>query len=241
MRATPEQTFMNNWPEALWNLTFPGHKAIEVPAPTVRALVARADGDAEGEELLTVLKKRLEVEMENRPWFIRLNSRSPKDYENPPITMDPQEAIDFLALSLRTVNDLEKMMIDGTPCVIYLRPPVSMEPGTEFRCFVKDEKLIAISQYDGALSRFPEEKKDHIISTLSAYAPRVIDAFPYSDFVFDVFFIERENPCLIEVNPYGLSNPCFFWTYEAVEQGGYAYAAQNIVPITTTSKDQEAA
>jgi hypothetical protein len=231
MRATPEQTYMNNWPEALWKLTFPGHKAIEISAQNVRALVARAYNDTEGQEHLAALKDRLEAEMEKCPWFIRLNSRSPKDYRNPPITMDPQEAIDFLTLSMRTVSDLEQMMVYGEPCVIYLRRPVSMAPGTEFRCFVKDGKLIAISQYDGALSRFPEESKDHIISALSDYAPRVTAAFPYSDFVFDVFFVEQKHPCLIEVNPYGLSNPCFFWAYEAVERGGYAYAAQNIVPL----------
>ena len=232
MRATPEQTYMNNWPDALWKLTFPGHKAIEVDAPTVRALVACAYGDTEGQELLPILRDRIEAEMEKRPWFVRLNSRSPKHYRNPPITMDLQEAIDFLTLSLRTANDLEKMMIHGTPCFIYLRSTVTMEPGTEFRCFVKDAKLIAISQYDGALSRFPEDKKDHITSSLSEFSLRVIKAFPYSDFVFDVFFIEQQHPCLIEVNPYGLSNPCFFWTYEAVERGGYAYAARNIVPFT---------
>jgi hypothetical protein len=230
-RATPEQTFMNSWPEALWKLTFPGHKAIEVNAPTVRALVARAYGESEGEPLLAILGDELRKTMEGRPWFVRLNSRSPKDYDNPPIAIKPEEVIELLTLSMRTVSDLEEMMVNQRPCFIYLRPPVSIVPGTEFRCFVKDGRLIAITQYDGTLSRFPEEKKDHVIISLSEFAPKVVDAFRYADFVFDVFFIEETYPCLIEVNPYGLSNPCFFYTYEAMERGGYAYAAQSIEPL----------
>lgn len=38
------------------------------------------------------------------------------------------------------------------------------------------------------------------------------------------------------MNPYGHCFPCFFYTWEAVERGGYAYAAQKIDQFSGTAQ-----
>lgn len=136
--------------------------------------------------------------MGRKEWFIRLNTRTPRDYRNPPVTGNAQQAIDILTRSVRTTYDLGQMWVQRRPCVIYLRPKVHIGEGRLFRCFVKGGALIAISQCEGSLSRFPEERKGHIISSLQSYLRRVIKAFPYDDFVFDAYFKADGQPVLIK-------------------------------------------
>jgi hypothetical protein len=42
----------------------------------------------------------------------------------------------------------------------------------------------------------------------------------YRDVVFDLYAPGYPEEVLIELNPYGLSDPCLFDSYEEVERGG---------------------
>jgi len=87
--------------------------------------------------------------------------------------------------------------------------------------------MIAVSRYDYGNEALGKYDGDAIFSQLSAWYEEHIAAH-YQTIVFDVElgsygeYGKQNEPLLIEVNPYGLSDPCLFKNYEAVEsEGGF--------------------
>jgi hypothetical protein len=160
--------------------------------------------------------------------FVRLNSRSPKDWPYPfevPATCSGKEAISMMAGSERVLDDLyEFSWVPEQPAYVCLRDFVYWIKGwNEFRCFVKDGALIAVTHYD---YRKPAPDK---VTRKAPDIRRIIDryfleklkpALHVDTVVFDVAIDlpAGDQPLLIEINPYGLSDPCWFGSYAEVER-----------------------
>ncbi|KAI9622072.1 hypothetical protein KEM48_007382 [Puccinia striiformis f. sp. tritici PST-130] len=129
------------------------------------------------------------------------------------------------------------------PVVLVLREWFNLNPAHEFRCFVRDRKLIAISarsstHYDFLL---PEEVRQSIVGRIGRFFDSVIiPEFHLPDFIFDVYLKNptkiasstssstpiKPNLKLVDINPYATYiDPCLF-SYEELEQS---------LSITTTS------
>lgn len=209
------ETFIDNWPSDL--------RRASIPTTMIRVDRDVMAGLFSGEQEITrsagLLSRRLGWAMRGRPWFVRLNSRSPKDITYPglPITADPAEAIGWLAGSERVCDDVCLLAGARRPIYICLREPVDIEPGSEARCFAKGGRLIAISRYDYQAPATSEPPTELWRSALRLHAKYL--AAHYPDIVFDLCRVGGRT-IILEINPYGLSDPCCFRSYEAVESVG---------------------
>lgn len=177
-------------------------------------------------EFKTLLDPILEDPNYKNGFFIKLISRSPKDYlTNDDIKPDKltsaEEAFKALVCSMRCFEDICKLVrIDK--CYLVVRPYIDFEPANEFRVFVKDRKIIGITQYyyqqnfnytnfgKWAIEHTIREFMEEIVIPNMSYAVR--------DYVADIVF--NPQPLLLECNPYGLSDPCLL-NYQDMEEGKY--------------------
>lgn len=219
-----QPTLLDNWPAELSALSMQT-KLVRLDVDAVwHALCGLHDGQEMGRAL-----KDLALELDKRlGWdrhFIRLNSRSPKDAPWPfevPATLSGKEAVGILAGSERVFDDLmEFRWVPEQPAYVCLREFVPwMRPVSEFRCFVKSDDLIAVTHYD---YRSPAptglaERAGEIRLKIDAYfRDKLKPALHLDTVVFDIAMDHSGNFLLIEINPYGLSDPCWFGSYAAVE------------------------
>lgn len=159
------------------------------------------------------------------PHFFRLSTRSAKDaMEGGGLTVSGRQALFWMSGSMRIAEDLQNLKWLEAYCAkLCIREPFWGLEGLgtwEFRCFVRRGDLIAVSDYD-YLSPNPRLRDRDI--RFSVYSE--IEEFFYGkmqpnmdmpDFVFDLAKTS-EGWILIEVNPYGLSDPCFLQDYAGVE------------------------
>ena len=161
--------------------------------------------------------------------FVRLNRRSPKDYKIHIHTVD--EAFESISSSMRCIDDISFLRYHKQPIIIYFSEYDWEIPEREFRCFVKNKKLIAVTQYEGTkIKEYPENCIEEVKQKIKDFSGKVIRAAQLDTFVFDVFF-KKDNCHFLEINPYGLSDPCFFINYKNVERGGFAYQKTEIIKI----------
>ena len=158
--------------------------------------------------------------------FIRLSTRSPKDatLNAPTITLSGKQAMDWISNSERCMDDIYMAHMARQPIHIAVRKLYHAPPGGEFRCFAREGRLIAVSRYDYHQPAQIEYPGESIFGQLAEWYEEHIGPH-YRTVVFDVELgsYEREGqPLLIELNPYGLSDPCLFGSYQAVEdEGGF--------------------
>lgn len=167
---------------------------------------------------------RLDEAIGWRRKFIRLNSRSPKDAPWPfevPATLSGKEVIHILACSERALDDLCRFRwIPEHPAYVCLRDFIpSVRPDREYRCFVKDRKLIAVTHYDYVHPwTGPEDGGRALRERINNwFAEKLQPVLHMETVVFDIHENYDGTFLLIEINPYGLSDPCYFGSYENVE------------------------
>lgn len=101
---------------------------------------------------------------------------------------------------------------------LVLRKWFDLNPALEFRCFVKDRTLIAISQRDYLkYYTFLEELKDSLGYEIEEFFENYLqDSFPDENFCFDVYIPEPyDRVYLIDINPFAPStDPLLFTWYE---------------------------
>ncbi|XP_043944187.1 cell division cycle protein 123 homolog [Protopterus annectens] len=107
-----------------------------------------------------------------------------------------------------------------------LDPPVEYElvlrkwceliPGGEFRCFVKENKLIGISQrdYTQYYDHINKQKADVINSLEEFFKQHIQYKFLDEDFVFDVYRDSMGRVWLIDFNPFGEVTDSLLFTWE---------------------------
>ena len=223
-------TLIDQWPVDVLALSMPT-KFVRLPTGIIGDLFEHPGGiiAASIRELATELDALLDWERH----FIRLNSRSPKDAPWPfevPVTCSGKEAMMVLGCSERVLDDMVCFeYVPEHPAYICARQFIpGLRPDGEFRCFVKDGELIAVSAYDYLRpARGPDDGGRVIRDKIDRWFADVLKPRLHLDtVVFDVFIGWNGSIVLIELNPYGLSDPCFLGSYRNVETfvGAIAFA-----------------
>jgi len=150
------------------------------------------------------------------PFFAKTNSRSGKDVGSNKY-YSVRHFIESLTASARTHEDLCLFSHSGGKCEIIVRPWIEIPKRNEWRLFVKNGELAGISQYH-YFDYFDYSRRE--IGAAEWGCKKVMDvilrSMPIRDFVCDIF-ITDDYPVLIEINPFGLSDPCVFGNYASLD------------------------
>jgi len=237
-------TLIDQWPADVLALSAP---TIFVPAPmeTMRGLFGDQGSWRPG---AAELAAELDGHMGWKRRFFRLNSRSPKDATWPfklPVTCSGREVLSVMGASERVLDDLVHLnYLPEQPAFICLREfDHRIRPSDEYRCFVRDGDLVAVTHYDytnpiGA----PLDGGQAIRARIDAYFTETLKPrLHIATVVFDVALSYDGAVILIELNPYGMSDPCWLGSYAGVEafEGYVAFAPIEAAEATTTASDGE--
>lgn len=155
-------------------------------------------------------------------FFTKISSRSPKDYmTNSNVKPDPQhtgeEIVASLLNSMRTFDDLCHMSYLPQGCNLHIRKYEDFKPEHEWRVLVNlQTNTIAISQYYYAEDFiYGPEYLEFVKKSISNILPIIhhnVDEYRFvADFVINP---DTKDVKLIELNPFGMSDPCLFKSYD---------------------------
>ena len=118
------------------------------------------------------------------------------------------------------------------PYHLVLRKWITLNPSVEFRCFVRDRRLIALCQRDLNHFEFLFKMQDKLRDTIQDFFDiRLRDTFPDPNFTFDVYVPPpHDKVWLMDVNPWALrTDPLLFSWMELLTLD---------VPDVTEDKDE---
>lgn len=215
-----QPTLIDQWPQDLHDLSVPT-KYVTFPTELVDDLF---DGSKNPPSKgIRNLANEIDDALGWRRRFVRLNSRSPKDSPWPfetPITLSGKEAISILGCSERILTDLCNFQhVPEQPALICLRNQIyTINNRTEYRCFVRDGELIAVSYYHYNIPlEAPQSGGKELREKIDRWFVKKLKPALHIDTVVFDLHIHGTEMVLIEINPYGLSDPCQFVTYKNVE------------------------
>lgn len=158
----------------------------------------------------------------------KLNWSAPKDATWMATTNDmecrtPNDIYLLLKSSDFVTHDLEQAF-DGcvdqaeVPYHLVLRKSFNLNPSLEFRCFVRNRKLIAISQREMNYFDFLFDLRQSFKSNIQDFLKRLSD-FPDDNFVFDVYIPPpHDRVWLIDINPWApRTDPLLFSWLEILQ------------------------
>lgn len=204
-----------NWSQALRDQSFPT-KMIGLGLDDQARLIDAFDG---GPTIGGDLVDRINAAAYPGGFLPKLSSRSAKDaWVNTFKCLTGDEVLNQFASSERILADLIEYEYADTFCYLLIRQWFDIPKHEEWRCFIRDGTIIGISQYfyTDDFSRFYADKAG-IHSRLLVYLRDVvIPLLHVGTVVIDVWL--KESPMIIEINPYGLSDPCLL-SYPELESG----------------------
>ncbi|KAF2078147.1 hypothetical protein CYY_000531 [Polysphondylium violaceum] len=103
-----------------------------------------------------------------------------------------------------------------TPYVLVLRKWQNLTESMEFRCFVKDKKLLGISQRDtSTYYSFLKDKKESIQESIESFFNQNIkDKFSQDSYTFDAYVTKENKVWLIDFNPIHPSTDSLLFDWE---------------------------
>jgi len=169
--------------------------------------------------------------------FPKLNWSSPKDASwiacnNTLKCIDPGDVYLLLKSSEFITHDLTQPFVHCSDCEaaqsdpaykidykLVLRRWHELNPGGEFRCFVKNKQIIGITQrhcanhYD-----FIAPHRKAITEDILNFYNRAIKAkFPENDYVFDVYRKDKGKVHLVDFNPFGSVTDSLLFGWDELE------------------------
>ncbi|XP_070848587.1 translation initiation factor eIF2 assembly protein isoform X1 [Chaetodon trifascialis] len=125
---------------------------------------------------------------------------------------------------------------------LVLRKWSELIPGGEFRCFVKENKLIAISQRDYTqYYQHISKQEEQICQAIQEFFSQHIQYnFLDEDFVFDVYRDSLGRVWLIDLNPFGEVTDSLLFSWEELASGGEISQQQVRLPRLDHGKSSEA-
>lgn len=223
-------TYIENWPKELCSLSI-GQVGIKLSLKEAEILCSN---NLELNECFDFPKfqnadeiiKKIDQEIIKFPKgaFVRLGSRSPKDclYPSKDKCFTGKDAFQRLtACSERISDDLSLAINNEYEPYIWLREWKEIPEWAEFRCFMKDRKLIGISQYNYLQNKiYPEieQYKATILSLISGFFDHFKKVSYLNNVIFDIFIqlkiidnLYYWEIKLLEINPFfELTDPCLF-------------------------------
>ena len=157
-------------------------------------------------------------------YFVKLGSRGANDALTPqiwPATNVPEVLGNLTACSERINDDLLQMRMNNYRATILIRKWIDRlsdenqyREEDEWRCFIKMNKLIGISQYHHKYdigNRFKSTSADGMRNAIMRYInTSIIPNLHIDDAVVDIYMSE-DGPKLIEINPFcNMTDPCLF-------------------------------
>jgi len=101
---------------------------------------------------------------------------------------------------------------------LVLREWLEIRRGMEFRCFVKQHKLIRVAQRHQGYFDYLKEKKQFIFNKITnLYNSKIKERFADSDYVFDVY-IDGNFIYLVDFNPFGTITDSFLLSWDDLFQ-----------------------
>ena len=201
-------TLIDHWSADLAALSMPT-EFVRFPLEIVEELFEPKNGiPSEGVQAFAA---ELDARIGWKRRFVRLNSRSPKDATWPfevPATISGKESLSMMGRSERILDDLCMFQrIPEHPAYVCLRDWVyGFSTENEYRCFVKDNKLIAVTQYDYTKSvERPQDGGREIRNTIEKWFREVLrPTLHINTVVFDIHlngWLADRSILLIEINP----------------------------------------
>lgn len=253
------KTFLDHWPVRLHALSF---RSTQIPLTPAEAKAMGSQIPELGEQFYPVEENCIELcdgivaKLDDAAagypdgFFVRLNSRSPKDALQWGVR-DSEKLINgrlktghdafrlMTMYSSRICDDLLAHTSMGWPCSIWLREGTNIPAWSEFRCFAHMGKLVGISQYFYR-EVFPEiaRNADAIEKAIVAfYEEKFRPVCPVDTVIFDVYATpssEGFSIRLIEINPFDpLTDPCMFqWDSLQEFDGSMRFRSETSVPLT---------
>ncbi|KAG8440019.1 hypothetical protein GDO86_005985 [Hymenochirus boettgeri] len=99
---------------------------------------------------------------------------------------------------------------------LVLRKWCELIPGAEFRCFVKENRLIGVSQrdYTQYYDHISKQKGEICKAIQDFFQEHIMYNFPDEDFVFDIYKDSQGKIWLIDFNPFGEVTDSLLFTWE---------------------------
>jgi len=123
------------------------------------------------------------------------------------------EVMDLITRSQRIFSDIMNHFQYHTPGTstekfsLILRDWTPMPQDHEFRCYVKDKRITAISQYQCYIYFESLQDRDYVLrirDTIDAFHETIKDNLPFQSYVMDVvIFPDSFNCMIVEFNPFG--------------------------------------
>jgi hypothetical protein len=243
--AQVHPTYIENWSNGLYSLSIP---QIDIPLSLQDTIDFGTNLTVFGASFgtppqsISRIKDWIEVALKHFPngAFVRLGSRSGKDstyaqHYGLKVT-HPYAAIKILTeASERVAFDLRLALREQYNPHIFVRQWLEIPTWAEFRCFMKNRKLVGISQYDCKnLGHCPEiaANAKQIKSAIEAFFKEFKVVSHLDDVVFDVFIIAREQASqlsfdvkLLELNPFfEKTDACLFdWHNSSDFDGSFRF------------------
>lgn len=112
---------------------------------------------------------------------------------------------------------------DEIPYHLILRKYVNVNPALEFRCFVRNRRLIALGQRDTAHYAFLHDMRNELRNQIQDFFDlHLADTFPDPSFVFDVYIPPPHHRVwLIDINPWAArTDPILFSWRDILDMEG---------------------
>ncbi|XP_055638733.1 cell division cycle protein 123 homolog [Toxorhynchites rutilus septentrionalis] len=123
-------------------------------------------------------------------------------------------------LCVKDITDVYQLLKASSFCKedIAERPPINtsgyhlilkkwrdIHPGTEFRCFVKNKSLVAISprHWPSYHEHIAAERSDIVTDIVSLFKEKIKRTFPLKDYVFDVYRPAKDHVIIIDFSLFG--------------------------------------
>ncbi|CDK25025.1 unnamed protein product [Kuraishia capsulata CBS 1993] len=124
--------------------------------------------------------------------------------------------------------------VKGLEFELVLKKWFDFNPAMEFRCFVKDRQLLAISQRDLNYYDFLEDLKDKIIDKIGAcFDDSLLPKFESNSFTFDVY-LDRDlrKVYLVDFNPFARTTSSYLFSWNELITGKFDAADPEIRLVT---------
>jgi len=142
------------------------------------------------------------------PVFVKLSSRSPKDYSTGP-QKNIKDIIRTLCNSMRIYEDLRGFVCQSPIKVVAIRSFKTIDKASEFRCLSKAGKFVGMSQYSYR-EKFESIPLEEARSFAGIVHQELIKFIGFGDFIFDIGKTAKGWK-LIELNPFDYeTDPCLF-------------------------------
>lgn len=148
------------------------------------------------------------------PYFVKVGARSPKDsldltsFEG---FSSQREILECFQGSERVIEEAIDAGAAEDRVPITVRPFLSVDRKYEFRIFVEKGEILGISQYYfNEYFGYTSEELKLFEQKMRAFILEIHPFVGRASYVADLYIKDPDNIVLIELNPFGLSDPCLY-------------------------------